>query len=272
MLVAIFLATGAAGAEKLAAIRVTTFEVTDPGRIREVEAADEWHAQASEEDAEELSRDTWYALLALSAEEHQRKAGHGAPQVSERDLGQALEAMGFDGGHDGLLQDPGPRIARLRQLDLARDARILDATRGLTPSLVKECVVRAGHEVAAKGRDPGVDLERRGRGEAVFHAIHGPTAEAQLRMLNRLPAAFVQGLLAEAYGRVLAREILDIRMRELVAVSCLTVLELPLVLRAHGIAASRHGANREQLEAVIRRAGELTGCAVAPALKSVHAL
>jgi alkylhydroperoxidase/carboxymuconolactone decarboxylase family protein YurZ len=97
------------------------------------------------------------------------------------------------------------------------------------------------------------------RGEAVFRAIHGTTAEAQLAMLEGLPRAFRRSLLGHAYGVVLARDVFDVKLRELVAVACLAVLELPRVLKAHALAAERHGATRAQIEETLALVAQLTG-------------
>ena len=107
-------------------------------------------------------------------------------------------------------------------------------------------------------------------GERVFRSIHGPTAATQLEMLHSLPGVFVEGILGEAYGRVIAREVFDLALRELVAMACLTVLELPRVLRAHSLAALRHGASLAEAAAVVERAAVLTHRPAEPALGCVR--
>jgi len=110
----------------------------------------------------------------------------------------------------------------------------------------------------------------RERGEALFRQIHGPNAPPQIATLATLPAAFTHGIYVEAYGRILAREGLSLKLREMVAVSCLVALDLPRTLRAHLLASLRLGASSTELTEVVERAGEIVARDVEPLVAMVR--
>ena len=89
------------------------------------------------------------------------------------------------------------------------------------------------------------------RGEELFRRIHGVNADRQLVMLNRVHPDFAETVLAEAYGRVLARNGLDLETRELVGVACLAAEGLNRQLRAHLLGARNVGASWSGLEATL---------------------
>jgi hypothetical protein len=109
----------------------------------------------------------------------------------------------------------------------------------------------------------------RERGEQVFRSIHERRAGPQLAMLQGLPGVFSHGIFVEAYGRVMARQVFDLQTIELLAVACLSVLDLPRVLRAHLLAAKGLGSEGELLEAVVRHVSRVCGRDPGEALKLV---
>jgi 4-carboxymuconolactone decarboxylase len=100
------------------------------------------------------------------------------------------------------------------------------------------------------GRAPGNGYFLR-RGEALFAKVYGEaTAPVRERIAGFHPD-LMDWILADAYGKVLARPGLSLKTRELLSVALLTALGLPRQLSAHLRGALRAGARRGELAAAI---------------------
>lgn len=84
--------------------------------------------------------------------------------------------------------------------------------------------------------------ERRDRGLELFASIYGRNDAAVRAKLGSFHSAFHDFVIEAAYGRVLSRPGLDVRTRELVAVTALTFLDQEPQLVAHARGALRFGA------------------------------
>ena len=126
------------------------------------------------------------------------------------------------------------------------------------PSAVAALVALAedGGEVH-RDRPPVDRGELRRRGERLFRMIHGTSAERQLSMLERVHPDLADTIVAEAYGRVLARDFLPLAARELGGVAALVVLGLIPQLRAHLLGARRTGATWEEIAWAVEHASGL---------------
>lgn len=85
------------------------------------------------------------------------------------------------------------------------------------------------------------------RGASLFEAVYGPATEQVLTRVEGLDPAFVELVLCSAYGRVLSRPALELRVRELMAVAALGLLDQAPQLLAHARGALRAGATRPEL-------------------------
>lgn len=115
------------------------------------------------------------------------------------------------------------------------------------------------HEVWPPERAPsGGEVppdERRSRGLALFASIYGKNDEAVRAKLASFHSAFHDFVLEAAYGRVLSRDGLDVRTRELIAVAALTALDQEPQLIAHARGALRFGADEAQVVEAMRCGG-----------------
>lgn len=176
----------------------------------------------------------------------------------------------------------GPRLGAI-----AEHARVLES-RGAGPALLREAAYVASlfcgfpRGVAAlveldklshgdRYRDaaPASRAEARARGVQVFRAIHLGNADRQLAMLEQAHPDYADTVLSEAYGRVLARTLLPLALRELVGVACLTVEGLPRQLRAHLLGARNVGVSVATLRASVALAAELGEVDPASAMEQV---
>jgi alkylhydroperoxidase/carboxymuconolactone decarboxylase family protein YurZ len=96
---------------------------------------------------------------------------------------------------------------------------------------------------------------RRARGLATLARVYGPLRPRLLRGLATLHPALAAWVIEHGYGRVLARERLDLRTRELVTVALLAAGGWQRQLAAHEVGARRAGATRTEVAAA-RAAGE----------------
>ncbi|MFI5370387.1 MAG: carboxymuconolactone decarboxylase family protein [Candidatus Eisenbacteria bacterium] len=92
---------------------------------------------------------------------------------------------------------------------------------------------------------------RREVGLATLARIYGPVRPQLLRGLATLHPALAAWVIEHGYGRVLARNRLDLRARELVTVSLLAAGCWTRQLAAHAVGAERAGATRAELSAAL---------------------
>jgi alkylhydroperoxidase/carboxymuconolactone decarboxylase family protein YurZ len=184
----------------------------------------------------------------------------------------ALTAAGrFDALHDtamGLIRR-GAKAADLREA-----AYLVSLFCGF-PKGVAALAVLA--EIETKEGDPAYHHDARPAaprklGKELFHEIHRANAERQLDMLQRIHPDFADTVIREAYGRVLSRNFLPLKHRELCGVAALVVLGLTPQLRAHLLGAHNTGATWPEVEAAVALAGELGGADVAEAQEMVTEL
>lgn len=99
--------------------------------------------------------------------------------------------------------------------------------------------------------------ERVQAGQELFAAIYGENAETVQGMLRGYHGELHDFVLDTAYGRILARPGLEPRIRELVAVAALAVMEQVPQLVAHGRGAMHFGADGDQVfEAIYTALGD----------------
>jgi len=91
------------------------------------------------------------------------------------------------------------------------------------------------------------------RGLSLFDAIYGPNRSAVLETIARGHPLLERWVLGHAYGRVLTRAGLAPRMRELLAVTCLSAQGLERQLASHVRGAITLGATQEELTATVER-------------------
>lgn len=149
-ILAVLLSVDSAQAGRLASITVTTFEITDKDRIQEVEDVIKWYENARQADTESLAREFWHAMFEVAAEQQNRHAENSTRDLSDEDIDEMLKSWGFEAGRTADFEAPGARLRRLDELHQARNALLYGATRGLTPSVVQDCVVSKGNKVAAE--------------------------------------------------------------------------------------------------------------------------
>lgn len=92
----------------------------------------------------------------------------------------------------------------------------------------------------------------RERGESTFRAVYGRYAERVLGRLRRFHPVLQEWVVTHTYGRMLSREGVTLRERELCIVACLTVDPVAGVqLASHLRGALNVGASKEEVEAVV---------------------
>jgi 4-carboxymuconolactone decarboxylase len=84
-------------------------------------------------------------------------------------------------------------------------------------------------------------------GEATFRAVYGARADRIRAELRGLHPELHDAVIEDAYGRILSREGLSARERELLAVATLVALDAPRQAAAHAIGARSAGAASEEI-------------------------
>ncbi len=97
----------------------------------------------------------------------------------------------------------------------------------------------------------------RKRGEPLCRKIYGAQYEPLMARIARIAPELSDAMIVEGYGKVLAREGLEPRQRELCVVAILTVKFKPRQLLSHALGALRLGATSEQLLNIIEIATEI---------------
>lgn len=92
------------------------------------------------------------------------------------------------------------------------------------------------------------------RGAALCRRVYGPEYARLRRFMRRLHPDLDRWMIAEGYGKTLARKGLAVRERELATVAALAALGFPQQLAAHEAGARRVGASADQV-AMARRIG-----------------
>ena len=95
-----------------------------------------------------------------------------------------------------------------------------------------------------------IDLWRE-RGEPLCQKIYGPQYEPLMKRVADIAPELADAMLVEGYGKVLSRDSLEPRLRELCVVTILAAKFKPRQLLSHALGALRLGADAEQLHKTI---------------------
>jgi len=99
----------------------------------------------------------------------------------------------------------------------------------------------------------------RKRGEGLCRMIYGPQYDNLSEMVLQFAPELSDAMLVEGYGKVLSRDRLDPRFRELVVVGLLATKRRPRQLLSHCLGAMRLGASEKELHEMIEAATEDNG-------------
>lgn len=91
----------------------------------------------------------------------------------------------------------------------------------------------------------------RSRGEKVCRVVYGDQYEALRENVRALHPDMERWMIVEGYGKVLGRDGLDLRVRELSIAALLAVLNLPVQLYSHLRGALNAGATHREVEAAL---------------------
>ncbi len=112
-------------------------------------------------------------------------------------------------------------------------------------------------ELAGPLVDPGEPLDHKqhaaweDRGADACAVVYGRSYQKLLVNLKGLHPAVVRLVIVDAYGKVLARPGLDVRVRELCTLAAIAMLNAPRQLVAHFRGALNHGWTRDDVDAVL---------------------
>jgi 4-carboxymuconolactone decarboxylase len=90
------------------------------------------------------------------------------------------------------------------------------------------------------------------RGRRLAERVYGESFPSLTRNLGELHPELLEWMLADGYGRVLSRPVLDPLLRELAVIGSLVPLRVPLQLASHLHGARNLGAGFEAIEGAIR--------------------
>ncbi len=95
----------------------------------------------------------------------------------------------------------------------------------------------------------------RQRGEALCRRIYGPVYGRMIARMRSYHPDLAEWILADGYGKALARPILSVRERELLILPVLAAMKVPLQQRSHVEGARRVGASSREIRAVLEGCG-----------------
>ena len=104
---------------------------------------------------------------------------------------------------------------------------------------------------------PRDELRRRGRG--AFDIIYQDKADAIISSIAEAHEEFAEFIMCDAYGRILTRETLSLRLRELSVVNVLLTLNITRQMVGHMRGALRCGASADEIEASLKIAQPYVG-------------
>ena len=104
-------------------------------------------------------------------------------------------------------------------------------------------------------RPCGAPRAFRRRGETLCRRIYGPVYGRMIARMRSYHPDLAEWILADGYGKVLARPILAVRERELLVLPVLAAMKVPLQQRSHAEGARRVGATAREIRAVLEGCG-----------------
>ena len=119
---------------------------------------------------------------------------------------------------------------------------------------------RASGEPAPRvdeGEEYGRAEEWRARGEATCAAVYGPFYDRLRHNIRELHPALDAWMIVEGYGKVLSRDALDLRRRELCVVATCAALRQDRQLHSHLHGALHVGATSDEVTATLRAVADL---------------
>ncbi len=96
----------------------------------------------------------------------------------------------------------------------------------------------------------------RNRGEKLCRLIYGNQFDNLTGMVEQLAPELADAMLVEGYGKVLSRDRLDPKLRELIVVAILASKNRPRQLLSHCLGALRLGATEEELRQILGGSAE----------------
>jgi len=124
---------------------------------------------------------------------------------------------------------------------------------------------------SAGPRPPEPDTEVRRRGEATCRIIYGSSYDKLRDNVRALHPEFDDWLITEAYGRILSRPGLELKLRELCTIAQTAALDTPRQLHSHLLGALRSGASAGEIDATLDAIAPLLGSARHAAAAAVWA-
>ncbi|MGH7584042.1 MAG: carboxymuconolactone decarboxylase family protein [Gemmatimonadales bacterium] len=103
------------------------------------------------------------------------------------------------------------------------------------------------------------DIQR--RGEATCRIIYGPSYDKLRGNVRALHPDFDHWLITDAYGRILSRPGLELKLRELCTIAQTGVLDTPRQLHSHLLGALRAGASVDEIDATLDAIEPVLGAA-----------
>jgi 4-carboxymuconolactone decarboxylase len=104
---------------------------------------------------------------------------------------------------------------------------------------------------------PGSVEEWRSRGERFCRAVYGPQFGKLSEHVAEIAPELADSMIVEGYGKVLSRNELEPKLRELVVVAILAAKYRPRQLLSHCLGALRLGASENELRKAFDAAGEV---------------
>jgi len=85
------------------------------------------------------------------------------------------------------------------------------------------------------------------RGKKLYERIYGDVAETLLERAHEVSPELANWMIVEGYGKVLSRNVLDIKTREIIIIAVLVVKNRPRQLHSHIRGALRVGVSKQEL-------------------------
>lgn len=163
-----------------------------------------------------------------------------------------IHALSAGGGGDALAAHLRHAVDDGVPADRLREILLQSALFGGFPRALEAFEVFARIAPDAPPGVPGIAPDRE-RGERLFGKVYGDRQRLVQERLHAFHPALERVILESAYGSILAREPLDLRVRELAAVGALALLRTRRQLASHVCGAARVGAAPHAIREAIRQ-------------------